>query len=61
MADIRVPKLNNNDATYTLVEWLIADGNPVGPGEAVVVLETSKAIEELVSEEAGALQRAAVN
>jgi 2-oxoglutarate dehydrogenase E2 component (dihydrolipoamide succinyltransferase) len=56
MADVRVPKLNNNDESYTLVEWLAPDGSLVGTGEALVSLETSKAVEELASTESGILR-----
>ena len=42
MTDIRIPKLNNNDATYTLVEWLAEDDEPVKPGDDLATLETSK-------------------
>ncbi|MFD0886564.1 lipoyl domain-containing protein, partial [Streptosporangium algeriense] len=55
MADIRVPKLNNNDSEYLVVAWLVEDGKPVRAGEPVVVLETSKAADELEAEESGYL------
>ncbi|GAA4564934.1 2-oxo acid dehydrogenase subunit E2 [Planotetraspora kaengkrachanensis] len=57
MTDIRVPKLNNNDATYVLVDWLVDDGQQVKAGDPIVVLETSKATEELESEEDGFVWR----
>ncbi|GAA1272074.1 dihydrolipoamide acetyltransferase component of pyruvate dehydrogenase complex [Planotetraspora silvatica] len=57
MTDIRVPKLNNNDSTYVLVEWLVDDGQQVKAGDPIVVLETSKATEELESEEDGHVWR----
>ncbi|MGI5212806.1 2-oxo acid dehydrogenase subunit E2 [Plantactinospora sp. CA-290183] len=46
---VRVPKLNNNDDTYVLTEWLVEDGDPVLADTAVAVVETSKAAEELVA------------
>ncbi|MEU7991087.1 2-oxo acid dehydrogenase subunit E2 [Streptosporangium canum] len=55
MTEIRVPKLNNNDTVYLLVEWAAKDGQAVRAGEPLVVLETSKAAEELVAEEDGTL------
>lgn len=55
MADIRVPKLNNNDQAYILVEWLAPDNEPVNPGDALATLETSKAAEDLICEESGVL------
>lgn len=57
MNEIRVPKLNNNDAAYLLVEWTAEDGQAVRAGEPLAVLETSKAAEELAAEEDGTLQR----
>ncbi|MER7205545.1 2-oxo acid dehydrogenase subunit E2 [Streptosporangium sp. NPDC000239] len=59
MADIRVPKLNNNDSEYLVVAWLVEDGKPVRAGEPVVVLETSKAADELEAEESGYLHHGA--
>ncbi|GAB1510319.1 2-oxo acid dehydrogenase subunit E2 [Actinophytocola sp. KF-1] len=55
---VRVPKLNNNDATYELVEWLVADGTAVAAGDPVAVVETSKATEEVTAERAGTLRHA---
>ena len=56
MAEQRVPKLNNNDTEYLLTEWLVADSEPVRAGEPVVVVETSKAAEELEAEVSGVLR-----
>jgi pyruvate/2-oxoglutarate/acetoin dehydrogenase E1 component/pyruvate/2-oxoglutarate dehydrogenase complex dihydrolipoamide acyltransferase (E2) component len=50
---ITVPKLNNNDTMYLVIDWLVEDGAPVEPDMPVVELETSKAIEEIVAPEAG--------
>ncbi|HTJ36030.1 MAG TPA: 2-oxo acid dehydrogenase subunit E2 [Dactylosporangium sp.] len=47
MNDIVIPRLNTNDATYILVEWLVAERAEVRAGDPVVVVETSKATEEL--------------
>lgn len=55
---VRIPKLNNNDTTYVLVEWLVADGAPVAATEPVAVVETSKATEELEAGQAGRLHHA---
>jgi 2-oxoglutarate dehydrogenase E2 component (dihydrolipoamide succinyltransferase) len=57
MTDIVVPKLNNNDATYTLVEWLFDDGQTVPPDGVVAVVETSKAAQDLVASQGGVLHR----
>ncbi|WP_433444168.1 2-oxo acid dehydrogenase subunit E2 [Nonomuraea sp. CA-141351] len=55
MAEIRVPKLNTNDEAYLLLEWLVADGARVRGDEVVASVETSKTVEELVSEHDGIL------
>ncbi|MFI7706133.1 2-oxo acid dehydrogenase subunit E2 [Nonomuraea sp. NPDC049480] len=55
MGEIRVPKLNNNDSEYTLLEWLAEDGAPVRRDDPLVTLETSKTVDELVSEQDGVL------
>jgi 2-oxoglutarate dehydrogenase E2 component (dihydrolipoamide succinyltransferase) len=57
MAEIKVPKLNANDISYTIVEWCYDDGAEVPAGAPVVVLETSKATAELTSGCAGYLRR----
>lgn len=58
MTEIRVPKLNNNDTEYTLVDWLVEEGKPVAEGDPVVVVETSKAAEELECTAEGNLHQA---
>ncbi|MFC4059393.1 2-oxo acid dehydrogenase subunit E2 [Planomonospora corallina] len=55
MADVLVPKLNNQDTEYLVVEWLVGDGEPVHAGEAVAVLETSKAADEIEADASGRL------
>ena len=59
MHEITVPKLNNNDEAYILTEWLVDDGAQVTADSPIVVVETSKASEELVAEHDGVLQHAA--
>jgi 2-oxoglutarate dehydrogenase E2 component (dihydrolipoamide succinyltransferase) len=55
VADVLVPKLNNQDTEYLVVEWLVGDGEPVRAGEAVAVLETSKAADEIEAAASGRL------
>jgi len=55
VTEIRVPKLSNNDTEYVLLAWLGEEGKPVEVGDPIAEVETSKAIEELVSTEAGYL------
>jgi 2-oxoglutarate dehydrogenase E2 component (dihydrolipoamide succinyltransferase) len=50
---VAVPRLNSVDDGYILVEWLVADGEPVAAGEALVVLETSKATADVEAPAAG--------
>ncbi|WP_433534136.1 2-oxo acid dehydrogenase subunit E2 [Micromonospora sp. CA-249363] len=57
MTDLVVPKLNNNDTTYVLLDWLAEDGERVRAGEPVAEVETSKAAEELLSDGDGVLHR----
>jgi 2-oxoglutarate dehydrogenase E2 component (dihydrolipoamide succinyltransferase) len=57
--EVLVPKLNNNDVTYTLVEWLFQNGEEVQADEPVAVIETSKAAEDLIASSPGVLHRAA--
>lgn len=59
MAEQRVPKLNNNDTEYVLTEWLVPDGGQVRTGDPLVLVETSKAAEELVAEASGVLRQRA--
>ncbi|WP_158884916.1 2-oxo acid dehydrogenase subunit E2 [Amycolatopsis anabasis] len=55
---ITVPRLNNNDTSYVLVEWLFPEGERVTAGDPVAAVETAKAVEELVAETGGVLHRA---
>ncbi|MBE3011115.1 2-oxo acid dehydrogenase subunit E2 [Microbispora sp. NEAU-D428] len=57
MTEFRVPKLNNNDTAYVLVEWLAEDGQAVRDGDPIVLLETSKATEEVEAPADGVLRR----
>lgn len=56
MTDLKVPKLNNNDSHYVLVEWLVTDGGQVRSGDVVATVETSKALEDLASDAEGTLR-----
>jgi 2-oxoglutarate dehydrogenase E2 component (dihydrolipoamide succinyltransferase) len=59
VSDITIPKLNTIDTSYTLVEWLFAEGAEVPPDSAVAVVETSKTAAEMVCAEGGILHRVA--
>ncbi|MER7333686.1 MULTISPECIES: 2-oxo acid dehydrogenase subunit E2 [unclassified Micromonospora] len=54
---VSVPKLNNNDDSYVLLEWLVPAGATVEIGQAIAAVETSKAIEELAATHAGVLRQ----
>ncbi len=54
---VDVPRLNPNDDSYVLLEWLVADGATVEAGEPIAAVETSKAIEELAATQAGVLRQ----
>nr|AKC92654.1 putative dehydrogenase [Amycolatopsis sp. SANK 60206] len=56
MHELRVPKLNNNDDSYILLEWLVEPGTPVQPGDSVAAIETSKTASDLEVERGGFLQ-----
>jgi pyruvate/2-oxoglutarate/acetoin dehydrogenase E1 component/pyruvate/2-oxoglutarate dehydrogenase complex dihydrolipoamide acyltransferase (E2) component len=54
---IIVPKLNNNDDSYVLLDWLADEGAWVEAGTDVVSLEASKAAQDIPAPAAGYLQR----
>ncbi|WP_329032106.1 2-oxo acid dehydrogenase subunit E2 [Streptomyces sp. NBC_01725] len=53
---VGVPKLNNNDTAYLVLQWLADDGAQVAEGDPLVEVETSKAVEEIVAPAAGHLR-----
>jgi len=57
LADITIPKLNSNDVEYVIAGWLAEDGAQVEPGEPVVMIETSKAVEDVECAAGGVLRR----
>jgi 2-oxoglutarate dehydrogenase E2 component (dihydrolipoamide succinyltransferase) len=57
LADITIPKLNSNDVEYVIAGWLAEDGAEVRPGEPVVMIETSKAVEDVECADGGVLHR----
>jgi 2-oxoglutarate dehydrogenase E2 component (dihydrolipoamide succinyltransferase) len=50
-----MPRLNSNDDTYVLVDWVIAPGEAVEVDDVVASVETSKAVTDLVATHAGYL------
>lgn len=57
--DIKVPQTNVNDTAAKVVAWHGEDGGAVRAGELLVVIETSKAAEEIVAPATGFLRIAA--
>jgi 2-oxoglutarate dehydrogenase E2 component (dihydrolipoamide succinyltransferase) len=57
--DVRMPKLNNNDAAYVLLAWMVPDGGKAVAGEPLLEAETSKAVEEVEAEGDGFIERLA--
>jgi 2-oxoglutarate dehydrogenase E2 component (dihydrolipoamide succinyltransferase) len=53
VGEIRIPKLNNNDDSYVLLEWLVQASTRVVAGDCVATLETSKAVSDLLTDETG--------
>ncbi|MEU2613138.1 2-oxo acid dehydrogenase subunit E2 [Micromonospora sp. NPDC007271] len=54
---VSVPRLNNNDDSYVLLEWLVPADATVEIGQPIAAVETSKAIEELAATHAGVLRQ----
>lgn len=57
MIEVRVPRLNSNDTHYIVVEWVAEEGSRVAEGDPLVVVETSKATEEIAAEGEGVVRR----
>jgi 2-oxoglutarate dehydrogenase E2 component (dihydrolipoamide succinyltransferase) len=57
MRELLLPKYNNNDTTCILVSWLADDGAKMDTDSVVAEVETAKAVEELVVDEAAVLHR----
>lgn len=55
MTEVLIPVLNANDEEYVLTERLVPDGAQVQAGDAIAVVETSKAASDLVCDEPGVL------
>jgi pyruvate dehydrogenase E2 component (dihydrolipoamide acetyltransferase) len=54
--EITVPRLGWSMEEGTFMEWRKADGDRIGPGDTLYVLESEKAAEEIVSMDAGVLR-----
>jgi 2-oxoglutarate dehydrogenase E2 component (dihydrolipoamide succinyltransferase) len=58
-AEVRMPKLNSNDAVHLLAAWAVADGGRAVAGEPLLEVETSKALEEVAAPADGLLEQVA--
>jgi 2-oxoglutarate dehydrogenase E2 component (dihydrolipoamide succinyltransferase) len=58
-AEVRMPKLNSNDAVHLLAAWAVADGGKALAGEPLLEVETSKALEEVAAPTDGLLEQVA--
>ncbi|WP_411151250.1 2-oxo acid dehydrogenase subunit E2 [Streptomyces sp. A30] len=56
---VTVPKLNNNDETYLVADWLVDEDTWVEPDTEVVALDTSKAQADIAAAGSGYLRRVA--
>lgn len=57
MQTLKLPKSGQAMEEGTVVEWLVAEGEPVSQHEPVVLFETDKMTSELTAEEAGVLRK----
>jgi pyruvate/2-oxoglutarate dehydrogenase complex dihydrolipoamide acyltransferase (E2) component len=53
---LRVPKAAVSMEEGKLIEWLVADGQPVAEGQTLYVLETEKTTVEIDAPESGVLK-----
>ncbi len=55
--DILVPQLGVNDEFVTIVEWRVNDGDKVEVGTPLCIIETTKAVVDLLAENPGVIVR----
>lgn len=56
VVELRVPRVQDAEASYVFTGWLVPDGGRVAFGDAAAEIETSKATIELWAEGDGILQ-----
>jgi pyruvate/2-oxoglutarate dehydrogenase complex dihydrolipoamide acyltransferase (E2) component len=59
MADLVVPRLGVSVTEVEILEWLIADGDPVKPGDPVISVSTDKTEVEIEATATGTLRHKA--
>jgi len=57
---VAIPRLNSNDDSAVVLEWLVADGDTVAEGQPVAVLETSKSAVDVEAPAGGVITQRAV-
>lgn len=53
MHEVILPKVGLYDGNVTLIEWLVADGAYVRPGDPIFIMESEKVEMEIETEEEG--------
>jgi pyruvate/2-oxoglutarate dehydrogenase complex dihydrolipoamide acyltransferase (E2) component len=61
MADLIVPRVGVSVTEVTIVEWLVADGATVAPGDPVLTVATDKVEVEIEASAGGVLRHGAAN
>ncbi len=56
MTDVIVPRLGVTVTEVTIVEWLVADGEAVTPGQPILIVATDKTEAEIEATSAGVLK-----
>jgi pyruvate/2-oxoglutarate dehydrogenase complex dihydrolipoamide acyltransferase (E2) component len=56
MTDVIVPRLGVTVTEVTIVEWLVADGETVTPGQPILTVATDKTEAEIEATSAGVLR-----
>lgn len=57
---LKMPDLSNSEATVTVMRWLVEVGQPVKRGQALLEIETDKAVMEVESFTTGVLSEVCV-
>jgi pyruvate/2-oxoglutarate dehydrogenase complex dihydrolipoamide acyltransferase (E2) component len=57
LKEVKMPDLSTNDPQVKVLRWLIEVGQPVERGQALVEVETDKAITEVESIATGVVQK----
>ena len=61
MIEVRLPKLDEDVDESLMVLWFVSVGDFVEKGQALVEVQTEKAVSEITAESSGTIQEIAVN